>query len=103
MFLHVFGLMAMFLGVMLILCSRDLPRRGSLVAWEGVLRIGGFGVMAGYGIFDGEGAQVAVAGLFDLVVGLAYLVGLPKHLGVSLATLLFDRSVALHSNRVNSI
>ena len=39
MLLHVFGLMAAFIGATLIPCSRDLTRRGPIVAWEGVLRL----------------------------------------------------------------
>ena len=34
------------------MCSRDLKRRGPLVMWEGVLRLGGFGVMGFYGVFE---------------------------------------------------
>ena len=30
---HVFGLMAMFIGATLVLCSRNLHRRGPIVAW----------------------------------------------------------------------
>ena len=43
---RVFGLMAIFLGVMLVFCARDLTHRGVLVAWEGVLRLAGGAVMA---------------------------------------------------------
>ena len=32
--LHVFSLMAIFLGVMLVFCARDLAHGGVLVAWE---------------------------------------------------------------------
>ena len=89
--MHIFGLMAVFLGVMLILCSRDLHSRGTLVAWEGVLRVGGFLAMAGYGLFGGAGILAAGSGVFDLIVGVIYLVGLPHYLSVSLADLLLDR------------
>lgn len=37
---QLFGLIVMFLGAMLVLCTQDLKRRGSLVVWDGVLRIG---------------------------------------------------------------
>lgn len=92
MLLHLFGLMPIFLGLMLMLCSRDLPRRGVLVAWEGVLRLGGASVLAGYGLFGGQGAQAAFAGVIDLVVGVVYLVGLPRYLRISLRDLLLDRA-----------
>lgn len=93
MLMHLFGAMAMFLGVMLVLSSRDLPRRGCIVAWEGVLRVAGFGLMAGYGLLGPGGQTLVASGLFDLVVGLVYLVGLPRHLGVRLGDLLLDRAM----------
>ena len=37
--LHQSGLMAIFLGGVLILCSRDLKRRRALVIWEGLLGV----------------------------------------------------------------
>ena len=92
--MHLFGLMAVFIGIMLMLCSRDLKRRGTLVLWEGLLRVGGFGIMAGYGLLGGAGPSVAATGLFDLAVGMIYLIALPKYLGVGLVDLLLDRSAA---------
>ena len=94
MLMHLFGLMAVFIGIMLMLCSRDLKRRGTLVLWEGLLRVGGFGIMAGYGLLGGAGPSVAATGLFDLAVGMIYLIALPKYLGVGLVDLLLDRSAA---------
>ena len=93
MLMHVFGLMALFLGIMLVLSSRDLGSRGPLVAWEGVLRVGGFCAMAGYGLFGGAGMLAVASGVFDLMVGLVYLVGVPRHLGLTLADLLLDRGI----------
>ena len=94
MLLRVFGLMAIFLGGMLILCSRDLRRRGTLVVWEGVLRLAGGAVMASYGLLGDGAIQVTVAGLADLTIGAIYLASLPRYLGVSLMDLLLDRRVA---------
>ena len=91
MLLHVFGLMVVFIGAALILCSRDLTRRGPIVAWEGVLRLGGFLVMTGYGMFGGDGPPMLLAGVFDLAVGLIYLIGLPRHLGAPLLRIMLDR------------
>jgi hypothetical protein len=90
---HVFGMVAIFLGVMLVICSRDPKSRGVLVAWEGVLRVVGGVVIAGYGFFVGMGAVVGLAGLADLAIGAIYLVWLPRWLGVSLIDLLLDRRV----------
>lgn len=91
MLIHLFGAMAVFLGIMLILCSRDLDNRAALVAWEGVLRLCGFGIMAGFGLFAGGGMQLVLAGFYDLVIGVAYLALLPRALGITLGDLLLDR------------
>ena len=93
MVMHLFGAMAFLIGVMVVLCSRDLKRRGALVAWEGVLRLVGFVIMTGYGILCHGGFPVTLAGLIDGLIGVAYLAALPRHLGVSLADLLLDRNV----------
>ena len=91
MLLHVFGPLAIFLGVMLQIYSRDLEHRGVLVAWEGVLRLAAGALMAAYGIIGDAGLVAAAAGLGDFTVGVIYLGWLPRHLGVSLVELLFDR------------
>ena len=97
MLLLVFGLMATFISATLILCSRDLTRRGPIVAWEGVLRLGGFVVMAGYGMFGGGGPPMQLAGVFDLAVGLIYLIGLPRHLGAPVLSIMLDRMSEWHT------
>lgn len=94
MLMHLFGIMAVFIGITLVLCSSDLRRRGCVVLWETLLRIGGFCVMAGYGLFGGAGLPVAASGLFDLEVAVVYLVWLPRHLDVGFFDLLLDRSVS---------
>jgi hypothetical protein len=91
MLLRLFGVMAMFLGAALALCARDLKSRGSIVIWEGILRIGGFAVLTGYGVFGGRGIVIALCGILDLLIGVIYLFALPRHLGVPLIDLLLDR------------
>ncbi|MFZ4484596.1 MAG: hypothetical protein ACOYOL_11525 [Chthoniobacterales bacterium] len=86
----VFGLVAVFLGLMLVLCARDLRHRGVLVGWEGVLRVVGGAVIAGYGFLNGHGLLL-VSGVGDLIIGAIYMVGLPRHLRVSTIDLLLDR------------
>jgi hypothetical protein len=88
-----FGVIAVLTGAMLVLCSRDLKRRGTLVAWEGVLRLVGFAIMTGYGVLYHGGFPIALAGLFDGLIGVAYLVALPRYLSLSLTDLLLDRNV----------
>lgn len=89
--LQLFGLMAMFLGIMLIVCSRDLRRRGTLVAWEGLLRLAGGSVILYHGLFGGQGWQAVVAGGGDALIGLAYVSALPRYLQVSWSELFLDR------------
>jgi hypothetical protein len=89
---RLFGAIAFLTGAMLVLCSRDLKGRGTLVAWEGVLRLVGFVAMTGYGVLCHGGFPIALAGLLDGLIGVAYLYALPRHLGVSLASLVLDRN-----------
>ena len=91
MLLHIFGIVVIFFGIMLMFCTHDLNRRGNLVIWQGILRLGGFALMAWYGIFGNEGLQVAIGGSFDLIVGLAYIIGLPRYLNTSLINLMLDK------------
>ena len=79
-----------YLGVLLILCSRSLQSRASIVCWEGILRIVAFLLLAGYGFFGGLGISMALVGIVDLIIGLIYLIGLPKSLGVRVGQLLLD-------------
>jgi len=88
---HLFGAAAAFFGVILVLSSRDLERRGALVAWEGVLRLVGFIVMTYYALYAGYGIRPLLLGATDGVIGLAYLYFLPRYLGVSLRELLIDK------------
>lgn len=91
MVMHLFGAMAVFLGVMLIYCSRNLHARGVLVAWEGVLRLFGCAIMVYFGVLGGAGVMAVASGLFDGAVGIAYLIWLPRHLQCQVGDLLFDR------------
>lgn len=79
------------LGVLLILCSKDLQARASLVYWEGVFRILFFLLLAYFGFMGNVGVMVGVIGIIDLLIGLGYLFGLPKALHTSHMDLLLDR------------
>jgi hypothetical protein len=87
---QLFGAMAMFIGVLLILCARDLPARGAIVMWEGVLRLAAGGVMVFWTRRDITGTMSPLRPAFDLIVGAIYVVGLPIALAVSPFDLLFD-------------
>lgn len=78
-------------GVAIVLSSRDLPGRASVVYWEGILRLAAFLLFSGFGFLGGLGAVLGVLGIVDLVIGLVYLIGLPKALDMSAADLLLDR------------
>jgi hypothetical protein len=86
-------LLAGFLGftsVTLILASRDLRRRAALVYWEAVLRYIAALLLIPAGLFGDLGLIAVPLGLGDLSIGLVYMFGLPKELGVSHHMLLCD-------------
>jgi hypothetical protein len=85
------GILIAYLGIMLILASRDLDGRASLVFWEGILRLAGFVVVVRYGFFGEFGSLLGFVGVIDLVVGLVYIIGLPKSLNRSAIDILLDR------------
>lgn len=79
-----------FTSVVLILSARDLKRRASFVYWESLLRYIAALVLIPAAFFGDVGLIAAPLGLGDLVIGLIYMFGLPKELGVSHHTLLYD-------------
>jgi hypothetical protein len=91
MLLIIFGLTAMFLGLILLISSRDLKRRGIFVIWVGIFKIIAFVIMAYYGVYGNGGIKLVMGGSLDLIFGIIFLVALPKHLGVSLINLALDR------------
>lgn len=87
-------LLAGFLGftsAVLILSSRDLRRRASLVYWESLLRYAAALLLIPAGLFGGLGLIAVPLGLGDLAIGLVYMFGLPKELQLSHCALLCDR------------
>ncbi len=86
-------LIAGFLGftsAVLILASRDLSRRAVFVYWESLLRFMAALVLVPAGLFGDVGLIVVPLGLGDLAIGLVYMFGLPKELGLSHRALLSD-------------
>ena len=78
-------------GAVLILSSRDLRRRASLVYWESFLRYIAALLLIPAGLFGDLGMIAVPMGLGDLVIGLTYMVSLPKIFGLSHHSLLHDR------------
>jgi hypothetical protein len=87
-------LLAGFLGftsAVLILSSRDLRRRASLVYWESLLRYVAALLLIPAGLFGDLGLIAVPLGLGDLAIGLVYMFGLPKELQLSHDALFWDR------------
>ncbi|MCX7099810.1 MAG: hypothetical protein NTV43_18100 [Methylococcales bacterium] len=78
-------------SVALILASRDLRSRASYVYWESLLRYIAALVLVPAGLFGSLGLIAVPLGLGDLSIGLVYMLGLPKELGLSHQALLYDR------------
>ena len=81
-----------FTSAVLILASRDLRRRASFVYWESLLRYIAALLLIPAGLFGDLGLIAVPLGLGDLAIGLVYMFGLPKVLGVSHCALFCDRS-----------
>lgn len=80
-----------YLGIVLVLCSRNLAARAPIVYWEGILRIVGFFVFTIFGFWGDIGLLVGVLGIVELLIGVVYLIGLPKVLNTTAVNLLLDR------------
>jgi hypothetical protein len=80
-----------YLGVALVLSSRRLAERAPVVYWEGILRIVAFFLFGGYGFLGDLGLVAGILGVLELVIGLVYLIGLPRALGKPAMDLLLDR------------
>ena len=91
MLLFIFALTAMFLGLILLVSSRDLQHRGIYVIWVGVFKIIAFFIMTYYGIYENGGIKLVVGGSLDFIFGVIFLIALPKYLGVTLINLALDR------------
>ena len=78
-------------SVALILASRDLRHRAAYVYWESILRYIAALLLVPAGLFGDLGLIAVPLGAGDLAIGLVYMIGLPKELGVSHCALLCDR------------
>jgi hypothetical protein len=79
-----------FTSAVLILASRNLRLRAAFVYWESLLRYIAALLLVPAGLFGDLGLIAVPLGLGDLAIGLVYMFGLPKELGVSHRTLLCD-------------
>ncbi len=76
-------------GVVLVMASRDLPRRAPLVYWEAFLRYVAAALLLTVGP-DVIGWPAWFIGLTDLAWGLTFTIGLPRALDISHSKLLLD-------------
>ena len=83
--------LVMYLGVVLVISSRNIKARAPLIYWEGILRLVGFLLMAGFGLFGGLGLAVTLLGVVDLGIGMVYIIGLPKALNTTPMNILLDQ------------
>jgi len=83
--------LVIYLGVVLVISSRNIKTRAPVIYWEGILRLVGFVLMAGFGILGGLGIAVTVLGVVDLIIGLVYLIGLPNSMNTTPMNILLDR------------
>jgi len=85
------GCFVTFVGAILIYASRNLKERAGIVYANAVLRILGFFMLTGFGLFGELGKIAALAGFIDLAIGLTYLLGLPNAQKKSQDDLLLDQ------------
>ena len=86
------AVLVIYLGLLLVLCSRKLEARAALVYWEGVLRVFVGLLLVGFGFWTDLGIMAGIVGIVDLLIGLGYLIGLPRALNRSVPSLLLDRA-----------
>jgi hypothetical protein len=85
------AVLVIYLGLLLVLCSRKLETRATLVYWEGVLRVFAGSLLVGFGFWTDLGIIAGLMGIVDLLIGLGYLIGLPRALNRSVPDLLLDK------------
>ena len=79
-----------FCAAVLILASRNLRQHAAFLYYESLLRYIAALVLVPAGLFGDVGLIAVPLGLGDLAIGLVYMFGLPKELGLSQRALLSD-------------
>ena len=80
-----------FLGIILMYSSRDLENRATIVFWDGLSRVVAFLGVSWFGLFAGMGIFIVLAASADLVIAIVYFIGLPRVLGRSFMSILWDQ------------
>ncbi len=80
-----------FTAAVLIIASRDLRGKASIVYWEAMLRFAAAAILIPAGLLGDLGVIAAVLGAGDALIGCVYVFGLAKTLQATHRQLLFDR------------
>ena len=88
------ALLGAFGAVVLIVASHDLKLYGALVYWNAVVRLLYAAVTFALGFAATAGPFVNYLGIGDAILGLGVLIGLPRALQTSPASLLLNRTPA---------
>ncbi len=79
------------LGIILMVSSRDLENRSTIIFWDGMSRVAAFAGCGWFGLYAGMGLPLVLAALGDLAIALTYFIGLPRVLDRSFLSILLDR------------
>ncbi len=80
-----------FTAVIQMIGSRDLRTNGWAVFWEGILRWVAAALLIPYGFFGHLGLTAGVLGMGDFLIGLVYLIVLPRVVGKRTIDLLLGK------------
>ena len=78
------------IGIILVLCSRDLNSRASIVYWVGICKLIAPSLIAGF-FFKDFGPMIFGFSIIEWAFALVYFIGLPKSLNASFFDILFDK------------
>ncbi len=71
--INILGLLIVFLGILLIIASRDIQKRAWFVFWEGLARIFVFLFFIYYILFMAAAHITLLFGIIDLIIGIVYM------------------------------
>jgi hypothetical protein len=71
--INILGMLVVFLGILLIIASRDIEKRAWFVFWEGLARIFVFLFFLYYVLFRAGAHVTLLFGITDLIIGIIYV------------------------------
>lgn len=84
----VIGVLLLYTAAVQYFASFDLRKYAWIIFWEGLLRWSASGLLIYFGTFGNIGLSAAGLGVIDLIIGIVYVVILPKSLGLQRSSLL---------------